>query len=420
MEAAVSHRQPSILHVGFTNTGTTSLQQNFFSQRDDIFYVGYPYGERGGIFTLLRHAEDFKYDEQFIFNLCDEQIFNNSSGRNIVISDEMLCNSPQLYYAPYMVPRDIIAARLFRLFQPARVVFTIRNQAEYVSSMYLNLKRNSAFFSRMPMPPLAQWYQGMLSQFRCHFLHNLNFSEVIDVYGQLFGYDNILVLPLEKLINDGIEEYLGALCNFIGIELARADIERYGEARNTRMSAMKSLAAEMMPDDGFFNFYSTLQQRLGSEQLDELLDAGDRAEAMLDRDDVADLRLRVAAGNRLLAERYSLDLERYGYPLGQGHASAASGAPVRSRMPRAPSSNSTNQLDQLQAIIDTQRTANARLVDELNERFSAEREAFVARIRELETQPGRLPQLVRGRNARLRSWFNPARSLGMTRRTTTE
>jgi hypothetical protein len=27
------------IHVGFTNTGTTSLQPNFFSHRDDIFYL---------------------------------------------------------------------------------------------------------------------------------------------------------------------------------------------------------------------------------------------------------------------------------------------------------------------------------------------------------------------------------------------
>jgi hypothetical protein len=29
----------SVIHAGFTNTGTTSLQLNFFSHRDDIFYL---------------------------------------------------------------------------------------------------------------------------------------------------------------------------------------------------------------------------------------------------------------------------------------------------------------------------------------------------------------------------------------------
>jgi hypothetical protein len=358
----VDPRQPCIIHVGFANTDTTSLQQNFFSRRDDIFYVGQPYGERGGIFTFLRHAEDFKYDEQNVLNLCNHQIFDISQGRRIVISDEILADSPQLYYAPYMVPRDVIAARLCRLFQPARIVFTIRNQEKYISSMYLNLKRNSAFFSRMRMPPLSQWYQGMLSQFRCHFLQNLNFYEVIDVYRQLFGRENILILPLEMLINDGPSEYLGALCEFAGIALSRADVERYGEPRNIRMSAMRGLAADMIADDQFFDFYSALQQRLGRDQLDELLDAGDRAAAGLEPEDLADLSRRVAAGNRLLAGEYGVELERYGYPLGEGGALSA--APVGDASPRPSirSESSTDRAAQLQALIDAQIIAHSRLV----------------------------------------------------------
>lgn len=50
---------PIFIQVGFANTGRTSLQRNFFSTRDDIFYVGEPYGECGGIFTMIKNIEDF-------------------------------------------------------------------------------------------------------------------------------------------------------------------------------------------------------------------------------------------------------------------------------------------------------------------------------------------------------------------------
>jgi hypothetical protein len=311
-----------------------------------------------------------------------------------------------------MVPRDVIAARLYRLFQPARIVFTIRNQEKYISSMYLNLKRNSAFFSRMPMPPVSQWYQGMLTQFRCHYLQNLNFYEVIDVYRQLFGRENILILPLEMLINDGPSEYLGTLCKFADIALSRADVERYREPRNTRMSAMKGLAADMIADDQFFDFYSVLRQRLGREQLDELLDSGDRAAAMLEPEDLTDLGQRVAAGNRLLAGEYGVELERYGYPLGEEGAFSA--APVRAALPRPStrSESSTDRVAQLQALIDSQIIEHSRLVDELNERFAAEREALVGRIRQLELTQSGLPKL----HDRSRRWLALARSFGMTSR----
>src|SRR5215208_3769633 len=177
----MNDRRFSVIHVGFTNTGTTSLQQNFFSRRTDMFYAGEPYHERGGIFSNLRYVEDFKYDEPYILRECHEQIFSKNEGNIVVISDETLCDSPQLYFAPYVLPRDVIALRLFRLFQPAKIIFTIRRQEDYVSSMYLNLKRNFASFSRMPVPPLSRWYRGMLSQLRCHYLQNLNFAETIGI-----------------------------------------------------------------------------------------------------------------------------------------------------------------------------------------------------------------------------------------------
>src|SRR5262245_5304325 len=372
----------SLIHVGFSNTGTTSLQLNFFSKRTDIFYVGEPYNERGGIFSNLRYLEDFKYDEPAVFRYCNEQIFSIAEGRPIVVSDETLCDSAQLYYTPYSVARDVIALRLFRLFQPAKIIFTIRRQENYVCSMYMNLKRNSAFFSQMPVPPLSRWYRGMLSQLRCHYLQNINFHEAISMYQNLFGRQNVLVLPLERLILDGPKPYLQDLCSFAGLDLSDDDVDRFAQPRNVRMSQTRNLAAELLTDDRFCTFYSRLEQDFGRERLDEFLDQGDRAAAALDDADLADLSDRVASGNRLLAEEYDLDLERYGYAV----AAKASPSPVRFNVEgaRGPKTASRGQLEQLQSIIDMQRRAQASQIADMQGTFAAEREAAVARIRELE------------------------------------
>ena len=174
---------------------------------------------------------------------------------------------------------------------------------------------------------------------------------------------------------------------------------------------MKGLAADMIGDDQFFNFYSALQQRLGREQLDNLLDAGDRAAAALEPEDLADLGQRVAAGNRLLAREYGVELERYGYPLGEG--GAVSAAPVRAASrPSTRSESSTDRVAQLQGLIDTQIIDHSRLVDELNERFAAEREALVGRFRQLESAQHRLPK-IHDKSSR---WLALARSFGMTSR----
>jgi hypothetical protein len=48
----MSERPFSVIHVGFANTGTTSLQLNFFSNRNDIFYVGEPYRNVAEFFRI--------------------------------------------------------------------------------------------------------------------------------------------------------------------------------------------------------------------------------------------------------------------------------------------------------------------------------------------------------------------------------
>jgi len=66
--------------------------------------------------------------------------------------------------------------------------------------MYLNLKRRSAFFDRMPVPLLSRWYRGMVTQIRANHLQNLDFQPTIALYEEIFGQQNVLVLPLERLI----------------------------------------------------------------------------------------------------------------------------------------------------------------------------------------------------------------------------
>jgi len=379
----VSTRTPTYIHVGFTNTGTTNLQRNFFSHRNDIFYAGEPFDERGGIFTLIRYAEDYKYDESYVKRLCRQQIYKDSA-KKVVISDETLCDSPQLYYAPYVVPRDLIARRLLRLFYPAKIIFTIRNQESYVPSMYLNLKRNSAFLARMPVPPLSSWYKGMLSQFRCAYLQNLDFQEIISFYGQLFGRENILVLPLECLVVDGVTNYLQRLCGFMGLELSEGDAARFAQPENVRMSVRQNDVAELLGDDRFFRFYFDLEQSLGGERLNRLLDEGERTNAVLAVDDLADLRQRVASGNRLLADEHDLDLERYGYPL----AARKPASPRRqSRTSRAGQegrrTSSVTPTEELDGILEAERNAYASQIEELQTGFAEERRAVLARIGEL-------------------------------------
>jgi len=310
---SISWDAPIFVHVGFTNTGTTSLQRNFFSTRDDIFFAGEPYGERGGIFTAIKSIEDFKFDTALVEDQCAELIYRRSGGRPIVISDENLCDTPQLYFGPYVVPRDTIARRLHHFFPSAKIIFTIRDQRQYAVSAYFNLKKNTAFCDAMPVPSFSTWLSAMLSRKRSHFLQNLNLLEIIDYYATLFGHENVCVLPLEMLVIDGAEIYLRTLCDFLGIPFSDPDAANYTEIHNRRMSRRRKFAAELLQDARFSCLFAELTDLLGSERLDAFLDEGPRASVELQPEDEEKIRCRVGAGNWLLAHEFGLELARYGY-----------------------------------------------------------------------------------------------------------
>jgi hypothetical protein len=103
-----------------------------------------------------------------------------------------------------------------------------------------------------------------------------------------------------------------------------------------------------------------------------------------------------------------VELERYGYLLGEGVAVSAAQVRVASPRPSTRSESSTDRVAQLQALIDTQIISHLWLVDELSARFAAEREALFGRVRQLESAQRTLPKI----NDRVSRWFGLVRSFG--------
>jgi len=301
------------LHVGFGHAATTTLQLSFFAEREDLYYPGTPYQDAGGFFTWLKSHEDYLLDSAEMLRYCEQTVYAHPErrGRPIVVSDELFCEPAEVYYNPCALPGDVIAVRLKRFFPKARVVFTIRNQADYVRSLYFNLKRNYGYLAGMPMPPFDEWWQGRLhSQSRGTQLVNLDFAPLVRVYAELFGQDRVLVLPLEELKTLGAAKYLGRLCQFMDIPLHDADVQRYYKPRNERMSVVEERVAELLAAR---HSEPALREALANQSLAELTGAAPRATIALSDDVKDEIRKRVSAGNRWLAETFHLPLKDYGY-----------------------------------------------------------------------------------------------------------
>jgi hypothetical protein len=138
-----------------------------------------------------------------------------------------------------MLPVRTIAERLRSLFPDAEILFTTRNQLDYVVSSYLNLKRNYALLAQRPIEPFDRWFEGNHTQVANLFLRNLDYSQAIRTYIDVFGRDSVFVIPLELLLHDGVREYLDRLGSFLKIDIRDDDIANYSAVWNRRMTTLE-------------------------------------------------------------------------------------------------------------------------------------------------------------------------------------
>jgi hypothetical protein len=264
-----------VIHVGFGHSGTTSLQVNLFSRRADLFYAGVPHEQLGGIFSMIKYQDNDTYNASEIAQLCDDLIFNKiSPEQRLVISDETLVEQPVIYFTPAMMPVRTIAERLRDRFGQVTILFTLRNQFQYVISNYLVLKKNYADLANRPIEPFDEWFEGNLTQLNNLFLRNLDISHAIKIYQDVFGAEAVHVLPLELLPTRGVGAYLECLAQITGIRVSSEDAENY-VPRNVSASH---------------------QIVLNQEQLKVI---GERS----------------AGGNAFVAAEFGLPLGEFGYPM---------------------------------------------------------------------------------------------------------
>ena len=264
-----------IIHVGFCHSGTTSLQENLFSRRSDLFYAGVPYRELGGIFSYIKYQDTEQYDFAETTRLKNGLILDKMQAhQRLIISDETLIEQPEIYYTPAMMPMRTIAERLYALFGRGIVLFTLRNQLRYVISNYLTLKKNYATLANRTIEPFDAWFAGNHDQVRNLFLRNLDPSNAIKIYQSVFGTEAVHVLPLELLLTEGTKAYLDRLGEITGLEISGAEAKQY-------------------------------TPRNASPSHDIMLNAEQRAI----------IRRRSMWGNAFVMRQFGLPLRDYGYPL---------------------------------------------------------------------------------------------------------
>ena len=308
----------TILHVGSPKSGTTTLQENVLAHLDGIVYLGKPFPTpemRQDIEYVKRYdASDFSLERLKSF-VAEHRATAEAAGKPLVFSDETL-TSPGM--------KSLVAERLHEVFGPARIIVTLRNQHKSIESYYT---RHGRTLKKVPdkwagsFVPFDDWFDTSVRNFQGTQLDRVRYDNVVDVYGAVFGRENIVPLLFEEMIGDAdaFGEKLGTILGVAGSEVSEL-LTR--PALNTRPPALKRdfHRAETAVPYGLRRAAGRILPRGIKDgikaSLERVLWSGDRDSRMVVSDEKREeIRQMYADGNRRLVSEFGLELERYGYPL---------------------------------------------------------------------------------------------------------
>lgn len=307
---------PILLHIGYHKTGSTYLQDHFFKPLNGFS------SEIGQ--NRTRIVRDFVFPDNFYFDSREcralyQPFIDNATERGLcfVLSHERLSGYPPS--GGY--DRALIAQRLAQTFPESRVLIIIREQVSLIRSIYsqsitdggdLSLSR----FLQSPEPKL-----GRSPGFRKEVYE---FDRLISHYTQLFGEENVLVLPFEMMVQD-LADFLHRISKFAAREIPssvpfvvsnqrRPVTMQYVQRWGNRFFSNNELSRGAVIDiPRFQKRFAALERafRLVTPKgVDERLHR--KANSAIKRW-VGDA---YASSNRTTSSLIGIDLEKYGYNLG--------------------------------------------------------------------------------------------------------
>ena len=225
----MTSNEPSVLvHVGLMKSGSTSLQQNLFAKHSDILNIWKPSFDQ--LLRQMINVEDndlrLEDTEDFLKeNLTRAQKENKA----LVLSNEQISGLPVLWPAAHRIKQFLPNAKIF---------LCIREQRALIESYYIHQSRNlggifgvperysdlpitfDEFFSfHFPGPGKGR----IQTQKFLRISWRLRYLKTAGLYQDLFGRDNVLVLPIEMAGQHPNEfaSRLEAFCGINGEETAR-------------------------------------------------------------------------------------------------------------------------------------------------------------------------------------------------------
>jgi hypothetical protein len=218
------------LHIGMPKTLTSALQKEFYSQHDNIYYLGI------GNDRLIDYIDE---DVNFVFEtllLYANNEYYNKNRRKAIKTinkhfENALKNSKSAFgaslewlsfnFSPDMIDNSLKVKRLSQLFgKNTKIILFLRNQTDLLKSLYKE-------YIKVGLPFTFNEFIKYIYNFKDrNFYYNLFYDRHYKLYSKYFKKKNIYLLPLESFRNkdkslslkeDKIE-MVKEICKIIGID----------------------------------------------------------------------------------------------------------------------------------------------------------------------------------------------------------
>ncbi len=226
----IKYSNPGIIHIGYMRAGSTYLR-SYFSQHPDIYWT------RKAWYFQLESADQVRRQKYLDF-------FANETAHSCFIDmyeglslGYVLAETPQKDYANSQNPEwspewalklsspvdgsailpghNELARRIKDALPDARILIVLRNQLDWLKSMYLHY---ISFF-----PPERRRFIDFLDTLEGKTtLSSACYDHTLDAYASYFGKQNIHVILLEELAQDE-NRVLHKLCEFLDVPFRPLD-----------------------------------------------------------------------------------------------------------------------------------------------------------------------------------------------------
>lgn len=267
------HQPVRYIHIGYPKSASTALQTHLFAKHGSLYHLGA--GSGGTVASYI--DDDMMVDVEVSLRTEKESVYQRSRTianfeRHFVKAKELgkravgLSSESLSFTMHHDIDTAQKAVRLQEIFgRDTRIIIVIRNQWDLLKSLYREYVLGGLHLDYAEFAYSIYYNQAR----SC--LHDLNYTYTIQLYRQLFGDSNVLVVTFEDLQRSP-DKVLGLIQQHLGIPV---EVTRLPKA-NTReddvfLETVRRLNCAVRPNHarsviepiGAFRYPSYYEQRLG-------------------------------------------------------------------------------------------------------------------------------------------------------------